>query len=116
MSVKRKFDKIERVVWILASDNGCVLAHGHPDPEMPPYNLNPLTDRIPAIVHAPNKFTLGDAKRAWNGRVRKSDASLRVKRHLFVHEQKVRIVIAAAGAPLGPQKSLGEALASAFDD
>lgn len=114
--MKGKFEKLARVVWILASDNGCVLAHGHPDPDMPPYHLDPLTDRLPAIVHAPNKITLGDAKKAWNGRIRGSGASLRVKRRLFVHEQKVRIVIAAAGAPLGPQKSFGEALASAFDD
>lgn len=116
MSVKRKFDKIERVAWILASDNGCVLAHGHPDPKMPPYHLDALTDRLPELVQASNKITLGDAKRAWNGRVRKSDTTREVKGRLLVHEQKVRIVIAAAGAPLGPQKSFGEALASAFDD
>lgn len=91
--MNRKFEKIERVVWILASDNGCVLAHGHPDPEMPPYHLDPLTDRIPAIVHAPNKITLGDAKLAWNGRVRASGASRRVKNRLYVHEHKVRITI-----------------------
>lgn len=94
--MKNKFDKLSRVVWILASDNGCVLAHGHPDPAMPPYSLDPLTDRIPAIVHAPNKITLGDAKRAWNGRVRESVASRRVKGRLFVREHKVRITIEEA--------------------
>ena len=94
--MKRKFDKLERVVWILASDNGCVLAHGHPDPTMPPYHLDPLTDRLPAVVHAPNKVTLGDAKRAWNGRVRGSSASRSVQGRLFVHERKVRITIEEA--------------------
>ncbi len=91
-----KFEKLARVVWILASDNGCVLAHGHPDPQMPPYHLDPLTDRLPAIVHAPNKVTLGDAKRAWNGRVRGSGASRRVQGLLVVHEHKVRITIEEA--------------------
>lgn len=92
----RKLDKIERVVWILASENGCVLAHGHPDPEMPQYHLDPLVDGSPAIVNAPNKITLGDAKRAWNGRVRGSGASRRVKGRLFVHERKVKITIEEA--------------------
>lgn len=114
--MKGKFDKIERTVWILASDNGCVLAHGNPDPKMPPYHLDALLERLPEIVQAPNKITLGDAKRAWNDRVRKDGTTREVKDRLFVHEQKVRIVIAAVGAPLGPQKSFGEALASAFDD
>ena len=91
-----KFDKIERVVWILASDNGNVLAHGHPDPKMPPYHLDPLVDGSPAIVNAPNKITLGDAKRAWNGRVRGSGSSRRVKGWLYVHERKVRITIEEA--------------------
>lgn len=84
---KAKFEKLSRVVWILASVDGCVLAHGHLDPTMPPYHLNPLTDRIPAIVHAPNKVTLDDAKRAWNSRARKEWPKL------LVHERKVRITI-----------------------
>lgn len=92
----KRFEKLSRVVWILASDSGCVLAHGHPDPTMPPYSLDPLTGRIPAIVHAPNKITLGDAKKAWNGRVRASGASIRVKNRLYVHERKVRITIEEA--------------------
>jgi len=96
-----KFEKLVRVVWILASDNGCVLAHGHPDPTMPPYHLDPLTDRLPAIVHAPNKITLRDAKRAWNDCVRESSAARKVKGGLFVRgmlvrERKVRITIEEA--------------------
>ena len=91
-----KFEKLVRVVWILTSKDGCVLVHGHPDPKMPPYHLSPLTDRLPAVVHAPNKVTLGDAKRAWNGRVRGSSASRSVQGRLFVHEHKVRITIEEA--------------------
>ena len=91
-----KFDKIERVVWILASDNGCVLAHGHPDPTMPQYHLDNVADRLPAIVSAPSKASLGDAKRAWNDRVRKSGTTGKVKGRLTVHERKVRITIEEA--------------------
>lgn len=94
--MKSGFEKISRIMWILASDSGCVLAHGHPDPEMPPYHLDPLTDRIPAIVTATNKITLGDAKRAWNGRVRGSGAPRRLNGQLLVHERKVRITIEEA--------------------
>ena len=94
--LKGGFEKLAKVVWILASDDGCVLAHGHPDPQMPPYHLDPLTDRLPAVVHAPNKITLGDAKKVWNGRVRGSGASRRVQSCLFVREHKVRITIEEA--------------------
>ena len=95
-SKKRKFDKIEGIAWILASDNGCVLAHGHPDPQMPPYHLDPITDRLPGIIVSPDKITLGDAKRTWNDRVRNSSAPRSVQGRLFVHEQKVRITIEEA--------------------
>ena len=91
-----KFDKIERTVWILASDDGCVLAHGHPDPKMPPYHLDALMDRLPEMVQAPNRITLGDARRAWNGHVRGSGATREVRGRLLVRERKVRITVEEA--------------------
>lgn len=104
----KSFEKLSRVVWVLTSDNGCVLAHGHPDPAMPPYHLDNVVDRLPAIVSAPNKVSLGDARRAWNDRVRKSSMAYKVKgrplaremlafvRGMLVHERRVRITIEEA--------------------
>lgn len=97
-----KFDKIERVVWILASDNGNVLAHGHQDPHMPPYHLDVVIDRLPAIVSAPNKATLGEARRAWNACMREIGGSRRTMGPYLVRERRVRITI--EGEPSGKGK------------
>lgn len=93
---RRKFEKVVRVVWVLASKDGCVLAHGHPDPGMPPYHLDPLTDRLPVIVHGGNRETVGDARRAWNSFIRKDKFPKRTWDKVLVHERKVTITIEEA--------------------
>ena len=91
--MRGKFEKLARVVWILASKDGCVLAYGHPDPRMPQYHLDALTDKLPQIVHADNKYTLRDRKLKWNYMIRRSQAPRRCQLRSFVQERKVRITI-----------------------
>lgn len=96
MSKMKPFERLDRVAWVLASDGGSVLAHGHPDSRMPPYRLDPLTDSLPAIVSAPNKYTLRDIRLTWNATVRrmfKGNVG-----GLLVREHKVRITIQEEGA------------------
>ena len=94
--MKGKFDKFARVVWILADKDGCVLAHGHPDPMMPPYHLDAMTDHVPALVAAPNKITLRDVRRLWNDKVRADGRGRAYYTRDLVHECKVRITIEEA--------------------
>lgn len=77
---------------MLVSDDGCILAKGNPNPDMPPYHLDAMTDHVPALVAAPNKITLRDVRRQWNDMVRKRAHYIR---HL-VNERKVTITIEEA--------------------
>lgn len=87
------FKKFSRALWVLASANGSLLAKGHLDPKMPPYHLDAMTDHVPALVTAPNKFTLRDVRRLWNDTMR---AMGRGHAHGLVHECKVTITITDA--------------------
>lgn len=97
-----KFNKIEKVVWVLASGNGCVLAHGNPNPGLPPYHLDAMTDHVPALVTAPNKITLRDARRQWNDAVRRDCLGMSGPGRRLAHirnlvcERRVRITIEEA--------------------
>lgn len=89
------FNKVSRTCWALASADGwCLLAKGHPDPKMPPYHLDAMTDRMPALVTAPNKFTLRDVRRLWNDTMRARYGGHATRD--LVHECKVTITITDA--------------------
>jgi hypothetical protein len=91
-----RFKRFSRTWWVLASADGCLLAKGHPDPKMPPYHLDAMTDSMPALVTAPNKFTLRDVRRLWNGMVRTKYGGHAYYTRDLVHERKVRITIEEA--------------------
>lgn len=97
MSVE-KFKKISRTWWVLAAADGSLLAEGNPNPEYPPYHLDAMLDHMPALVTAPNKFTLYDVRKQWNdticayGRGRGRAYYVRG----LVHECKVKITIEEA--------------------
>lgn len=96
------FRKFSRTWWVLASADGCLLARGHPDPKMPPYHLDAMTDHVPALVAAPNKITLRDVRRQWNDTVRRNCLGLpgpsRRLMHIrnLVRERKVTITVEEA--------------------
>lgn len=87
------FEKFSRTWWVLASVDGSLLAKGHPDPKMPPYHLDAMTDHVPALVAAPNKFTLRDVRRQWNDMVRAQGHGRAYYTRDLVHERKVKITI-----------------------
>lgn len=88
---------ITRTCWALASADGwCLLAKGHPDPKMPPYHLDAMTDHVPALVTAPNKVTLRDVRRLWNDKVRADGRGHAYYTRNLVHECRVRITIEEA--------------------
>ena len=86
----REAVKIERERWILVNARGIPLAHGHPDPTLPPYHLACLADdSLPALVSAYTRFALRDFRREWNDEVRRR----KWHRNTLVHECKVRITV-----------------------
>ena len=87
------FKKFSRTWWVLASADGYLLAKGHPDPKMPPYHLDAMMDHVPALVTAPNKFTLRDVRRLWNDTVRTNGRGRAYYTRDLVHERKVTITI-----------------------
>ena len=90
------FKKFSRTWWVLISADGYLLAKGNPNPKMPPYHLDAMTDHVPALVTAPNKFTLRDIRKLWNDTVRaKKRGYVNYLRDL-VHEHKVTIIIEEA--------------------
>lgn len=91
-----RFKKFSRTWWVLASADGCLLAKGHPDPKMPPYHLDAMTDHVPALVAAPNKVTLRDVRRQWNDKVRADGRGHAYYTRDLVHERKVTITIEEA--------------------
>ena len=96
------FKKFSRTRWVLASADGRLLARGHPDPKMPPYHLDAMTDHVPALVTAPNKITLRDVRRQWNDAVRRNCLGLPAPGRRLMHtrphvqERKVKITIEEA--------------------
>ena len=90
------FRKFSRTWWVLASADGCLLAKGHLDPKMPPYHLDAMTDHVPALVAAPNKFTLRDVRRQWNDTVRANGRGRAYYTRDLVRERKVTITIEEA--------------------
>lgn len=90
------FKKFSRTWWVLASADGCLLAKGHPDPKMPPYHLDAMTDHVPALVAAPNKITLRDVRRQWNDTVRANGRGRAYYTRDLVRERKVTITIEEA--------------------
>ena len=90
------FRKFSRTWWVLASADGCLLAKGHPDPKMPQYHLDAMTDHVPALVAAPNKLTLRDVRRLWNDMVRDKGRGRAYYTCDLVHERKVKITIEEA--------------------
>lgn len=87
------FKKYSRIWWVLAADDGCLLAKGNLNPDMPPYHLDAMTDHVPALVAAPNKFTLRDVRRQWNDMVRAKGWKKAYGSRYLVHERNVRITI-----------------------
>lgn len=90
------FKKFSRTWWVLASDDGCILAKGNPNPDTPPYHLDAMTDHVPALVAAPNKITLRDVRRQWNNKVRADGRGHAYYTRSLVHECKIRITIEEA--------------------
>ena len=90
------FRKFSRTWWVLASANGCLLAKGNPNWDMPPYHLDAMTDHVPALVAAPNKATLRDVRRQWNGMVRSKGRGRAYYTRDLVRERKVTITIEEA--------------------
>lgn len=90
------FRKFSRTWWVLASADGCLLAKGHPDPKMPPYHLDAMTDHVPALIAAPNKITLRDVRRQWNDTVRANGRGHAYYTRDLVRERKVTITIEEA--------------------
>lgn len=92
----KRLGRFSRTWWVLASADGCLLAKGHPDPKMPPYHLDAMTDHVPALFAAPNKVTLRDVRRLWNDKVRADGRGHAYYTRNLVHECKVRITIEEA--------------------
>ena len=87
------FRKFSRTWWVLASADGCLLAEGNPNPGTPPYHLDAMTDHVPALVTAPNKFTLRDVRREWNGAIRARRRGNAYCMRDLVHECRVTITV-----------------------
>lgn len=87
------FKKYSRIWWVLAADDGCLLAKGNLNPELPPYHLDAMTDHMPALATAPNKFTLRDVRKQWNDMVRAEGRKRACCTRWLVHERKVKITI-----------------------
>lgn len=90
------FKKFSRTWWVLAATDGCLLAKGNLNPELPPYHLDAMTNHVPALVAAPNKFTLRDVRKLWNDTVRAAWYGRAPNTRYLVHERKVRITIEEA--------------------
>lgn len=88
-----KFKKVSRTWWTLVSADGSLLAEGNPNPELPPYHLDAMTDHIPALVTAPSKFTLREVRRLWNDAVRARGRGHAYYTRDLVHERRVTITI-----------------------
>lgn len=96
MGNRKRLGRFSRTWWVLASADGCLLAKGHPDPKMPPYHLDAMTDHVPALVAAPNKVTLRDVRRLWNDTVHANGRGRASCTRGLVHERKVTITIEEA--------------------